>query len=139
MLKKLFFLPSEFSKLLHFSIIPLLGFSSPILNRCRSGIFNPCISFSQSPINYVKHLICIRRDGVSALFSPKPTTCSGSNREVHQNGLGIGSSVISRCSHLWEKKPGDFPENCSPLQEILKQYGDLGPEVFRRFWRVSVL
>ncbi|KAG0477698.1 hypothetical protein HPP92_012417 [Vanilla planifolia] len=141
MLKKLFFLPSEFSKLLHFSIIPLLGSSSLILNRCRS-VYS---THAYPSLNLLRSITS------NTLFASEETAyrlrfllnrrlyCSNPAEVRPKRGLGIGSSVISRCSHLWEKKPEIFPENYSSLQEILKQYGDLGPEVIRRFWRVSVL
>ncbi|XP_074589347.1 LOW QUALITY PROTEIN: pentatricopeptide repeat-containing protein At5g15280, mitochondrial [Curcuma longa] len=52
--------------------------------------------------------------------------------------IGIGKSVLSRCSFLWAKKADAFVEESS-LQDILKVYGDLAPESTRRFWRASEL
>ncbi|XP_019704371.1 pentatricopeptide repeat-containing protein At5g15280, mitochondrial [Elaeis guineensis] len=52
--------------------------------------------------------------------------------------FGIGKSVISRCSFIWETKVDTLMEKSS-LQDLLKLYGDLSPETTRRFWRVSAL
>ncbi|XP_008806037.1 pentatricopeptide repeat-containing protein At5g15280, mitochondrial [Phoenix dactylifera] len=52
--------------------------------------------------------------------------------------FGVGKSVISRCSFIWETKVDTLMEKTS-LQDLLKLYGNLSPETTRRFWRVSAL
>lgn len=51
---------------------------------------------------------------------------------------GIGSVVIAKCSHIFERNGDTFDGNCS-LQDILKPGLWLSPETLRRFWRVSEL
>ncbi|XP_058096388.1 pentatricopeptide repeat-containing protein At5g15280, mitochondrial [Magnolia sinica] len=50
---------------------------------------------------------------------------------------GIGLSVISRCSSLWEKKVEISAQ--ASLQHLLKKLLHLSPGTIRRFWRVSAL
>ncbi|XP_077213446.1 pentatricopeptide repeat (PPR) superfamily protein isoform X2 [Tasmannia lanceolata] len=74
----------------------------------------------------------------------KPTSISSSRdarKKTHidftSNGLsGIGKSVISRCSHIWEKKGCSFVG--ASLQDLLK-LSNSSPGTIRRFWRVSKL
>ncbi|KAG1334447.1 pentatricopeptide repeat-containing protein, mitochondrial [Cocos nucifera] len=93
--------------------------------------------------------------GRAKLFSTASTPCSAEKSgsisaceneirgEDHLNfasklSFGIGKSVISRCSFIWEAKVDTLMEKSS-LQDLLKLYGDLSPETTRRFWRVSAL
>ncbi|KAJ0988537.1 hypothetical protein J5N97_006893 [Dioscorea zingiberensis] len=52
--------------------------------------------------------------------------------------FGIGKTVFSKCSYIWEKKAATFAENSS-LQDLLVMSLHLFPETIRRFWRVSAL
>ncbi|CAD6226659.1 unnamed protein product [Miscanthus lutarioriparius] len=51
---------------------------------------------------------------------------------------GIGSLVIAKCSHIFDRNEDTFDGKCS-LQDVLKPGLWLSPEIFRRFWCVSEL
>ncbi|KAL6649289.1 hypothetical protein ACP70R_013513 [Stipagrostis hirtigluma subsp. patula] len=51
---------------------------------------------------------------------------------------GIGSLVLAKCSHIFERRGDTFQGDCS-LQELLKPGLWLSPETLRRFWRASEL
>ncbi|XP_072990724.1 pentatricopeptide repeat-containing protein At5g15280, mitochondrial [Typha latifolia] len=64
--------------------------------------------------------------------------CNTRTDFVEKSYSGIGRSVISKCSYLWEKKADTFPHKSS-LQDLLKLGLHLSPETIRPFWRVSAL
>ncbi|XP_068663097.1 pentatricopeptide repeat-containing protein At5g15280, mitochondrial [Aristolochia californica] len=72
----------------------------------------------------------------------KPTLSPGEETERKLVGYdsirhcGIGQSVISKCSYIWEEKIDSFGD--SSLQDLLLASHSL-PAVTRRFWRVSAL
>lgn len=76
---------------------------------------------ARKPISYFS-----RRDGRN-----KTQIVSTSNSHS-----GIGSSLVSRFSYIWEKKDDIFAE--LSLQDLLKTLGCL-PDTVRRFWRSSTL
>ncbi|KAM0936187.1 putative tetratricopeptide-like helical domain superfamily [Dioscorea sansibarensis] len=70
-----------------------------------------------------------------------PVGESGSNLASDfqpESYLGIGKTVFSKCSYIWEKKAATLAENSS-LQDLLVMSLDLFPETIRRFWRVAAL
>ncbi|XP_010258297.1 PREDICTED: pentatricopeptide repeat-containing protein At5g15280 [Nelumbo nucifera] len=73
----------------------------------------------------------------------KPTLLSGDEANKAHLDLPlvrrsvIGSSVISRCSYLWEKKGETIVE--PSLKYLLLKLSDISPASIRRFWRVSIL
>lgn len=53
------------------------------------------------------------------------------------NSRGIAKSVISRCSHLWNKKREKFAY--TSLQDLLSKISNISPKTTRKFLRVSEL
>ncbi|PIA62779.1 hypothetical protein AQUCO_00200652v1 [Aquilegia coerulea] len=78
-------------------------------------------------------------------FNEKPNLVSSSGDKInkpHQDlspiqRSNIASSVISRCSYLWEKKCENIEQVY--LKDILLKLSDIEPKLIRRFWRVSIL
>ncbi|OAY80862.1 Pentatricopeptide repeat-containing protein [Ananas comosus] len=83
----------------------------------------------------------------SASSDEGPSSISASETEIrseiHMDFVakaysGIGKSVISKCSYLWEEKAETFTEKSS-LRDVLKMGLNLSPETIRSFWRVPEL
>uniref|UniRef100_A0A6V7QS67 Pentatricopeptide repeat-containing protein n=1 Tax=Ananas comosus var. bracteatus TaxID=296719 RepID=A0A6V7QS67_ANACO len=83
----------------------------------------------------------------SASSDEGPSSISASETdirsEIHMDFVakaysGIGKSVISKCSYLWEEKAETFTEKSS-LRDVLKMGLNLSPETIRRFSRVPEL
>ncbi|PKU61193.1 pentatricopeptide repeat-containing protein At5g15280, mitochondrial isoform X1 [Dendrobium catenatum] len=109
-----------------------LGAVLELLLVSSSPILRPVVSsntFSTSGIATCKlHLFLNRR----------PFSTNQANF-LPGRGFGIGRAVISRCSLFSKNKADAWLDNYSSLPEILKKYGNLCPEIIRRFWRVSTL
>ncbi|XP_057980204.1 pentatricopeptide repeat-containing protein At5g15280, mitochondrial [Malania oleifera] len=84
-----------------------------------------------------------------SFYSSSPTQPSPSSSSRHGSNItpldlstirasGIAKSIISRCSHLWEKKTAE-PFDQYNLKDLLFKIFDISPETARRFIRVSEL
>ncbi|WOL02683.1 pentatricopeptide repeat-containing protein [Canna indica] len=126
------------------------------LIKLRSFLLHPCFPDFFPFQHRLSHCAFVPLHRQVKLFSPfstcsdpKPGSVSSLETESickdaeHANSrsnfhLGIGKSVISRCSYLWSREADSFLEESS-LQDLLKLYGDLFPEITHRLWRVLEL
>ncbi|MQM18990.1 hypothetical protein Taro_051990 [Colocasia esculenta] len=112
---------------------------SPPLRRARSS------NLRRGLLSVIKRHPFSSSSGTPSLQQPFSSICSDesnnseTSKEFDANAVSaICRSVISRCSHAWEKKDGAFPEVSSLLDFVKLSIGS-SPQTMRRFWRVSAL
>ncbi|KAF5183036.1 Pentatricopeptide repeat-containing protein [Thalictrum thalictroides] len=123
------------------SVIKLLHCQVCAQTSIKGSFFTVKTSFLKPEVFHSNYkLFCTNQS-----FNEKINLLSSSGDKIntpHEDFSSIqrsnfASSVISRCSYLWEKKGENIDQVY--LRDILLKLSDIEPKLIRRFWRVSIL